>query len=329
MKQLVFFNNKGGVGKTTFIQHLGYALEKQGKRVLFIDADPQCNLTAYICTDEQIDDFWKSKSSIYNVVLPLISGTGDIDKDNVVPYQIPDRNLWLLPGDVALSEFEQTLAENWTAALAGREIGFRVTSAIFRYINNWAEANKIDYVLLDIGPNLGALNRAVLLGCDYFIIPLVPDLFSLRGLTNIGQSFVKWMNEWSGAVSRFEKKTFKVQNGRPAFAGYVTAHFNTYRRQPARAWERWNAEIPARIKRDIVDQLARVDKNLIVPLNGGYNIGDMKNYHSLVPLSQAKLKPIFELTAVDGAFGAHISYVRECGRTYTEIAQKVCRKLKT
>ena len=326
MKQLVFFNNKGGVGKTTFIQHLGYALEKQGKRVLFVDADPQCNLTAYICTDDQIDKFWLSKSSIYNVVQPMISGTGDVDT-KIIPYQVPNRNIWLLPGDVALSEFEQTLSESWINTLAGREIGFRVTSAIFRYIDNWAGSNNIDYVLLDIGPNLGALNRAVLLGCDYFIIPLIPDLFSLRGITNLGKSFVKWMNEWSGAVSRFENKTFKVQNGKPAFAGYVTAHFNTYRKRPTKAWERWNAEIPARIKRDIVDELVKVDKNLVVPLNGGYSIGDMKNYHSLVPLSQDKLKPIFELTARDGVIGAHVSSVKKCGLTYTEIAKKVCKKL--
>ncbi len=326
MKQLVFFNNKGGVGKTTFIQHLGYALERQGKKILFIDADPQCNLTAYICTDEQIDKFWLSKDSIYNVVQPIIVGTGDIDT-KIVPYQVPGRNIWLLPGDVALGEFEQTLADSWINALAGREIGFRSTSAIFRYINNWAVANGIDYVLLDIGPNLGALNRAILLGCDYFIIPLVPDLFSLRGLTNMGRTFVKWMNEWSGATSRFESKTFPVQNGRPAFAGYVTAHFNIYRKNPTKAWERWNAEIPSRIKRDVVDQLLKIDKNLVVPLNGGYSIGDMKNYHSLVPLSQDKLKPIFELTSKDGVVGGHVAYVEECNSTYTGIAKKVCKKL--
>lgn len=45
MKKIVFFNNKGGVGKTTFTYHIGYALEKIGKKVLFVDADPQCNLT--------------------------------------------------------------------------------------------------------------------------------------------------------------------------------------------------------------------------------------------------------------------------------------------
>lgn len=58
---------------------MGYALEQKGKRILFIDADPQCNLTAYVCSDAQIDQFWAGRSSIYNVVEPLISGIGDIE----------------------------------------------------------------------------------------------------------------------------------------------------------------------------------------------------------------------------------------------------------
>lgn len=47
MKSIVFFNNKGGVGKTTFTYHIGFALEQAGKKILFVDADPQCNLSSH------------------------------------------------------------------------------------------------------------------------------------------------------------------------------------------------------------------------------------------------------------------------------------------
>ena len=327
MKQIVLFNNKGGVGKTTFIQHLGYALEKQGKRVLFVDADPQCNLTSYICSDQEIDSFWKGRNSIYYAVSPLISGVGEID-EKVVPHQIKNRNIWIVPGDLLLSDFEQFLSERWVDVLAGREIGFRGTSAIYRFIEKWAGANNIDYVLIDVGPNLGALNRAVLLGCDYFIVPMVPDLFSIRGLGNIGTTFVKWMKEWSGAVSRFPIKPFKVQIGHPAFAGYVTAQFNIYRQRETRAWSKWASIIPGKIKSDIVDQLSVVDKSLVIQLNGHqYHIGDMKNYHSLAPMSQSALKPIFELTSKDGVIGTHADSVKRCDAEYTEMARKIITKL--
>lgn len=327
MKQIVFFNNKGGVGKTTFIQHLGYALEKQGKKVLFIDADPQCNLTAYLCSVEEIDTFWKSRTSIYYVVQPLISGIGDFDT-RITPYQIKGRNIWLLPGDILLSEFEQFLSERWVDVLAGRENGFRVTSAIYRFIENWANANHIDYVLVDVGPNLGALNRTVLLGCDYFIVPMLPDLFSLRGLSNLGITFVRWMTEWKDAMSRFQNRPFKLQNGKPVFAGYVTAHFNIYRKRMTKAWENWNSQIPERIKIDIIEKLRNFDKSLVVQLNGDkYYLGDMKNYHSLMPKSQNVHKPIFELNSKDGVIGSHANSVKECGKIYETFAKKICGKL--
>ena len=37
MKKIVLFNNKGGVGKTTFLFHLGFALERLDKKILFKD----------------------------------------------------------------------------------------------------------------------------------------------------------------------------------------------------------------------------------------------------------------------------------------------------
>lgn len=315
VKKLVFFNNKGGVGKTTLVQHLGYALEKQGKKILFIDADPQCNLTSYICTEQQIDAFWRGRESIYNVVEPLTGGAGDIDT-NITPYKVPGRNIWLLPGDVALSDFEQYLSERWVDVLAGREVGFRITSAIFRWIENASKSNKVDYVLIDVGPNLGALNRAVLLGCDYFIVPMIPDLFSLRGLANMGKSFKKWMEEWQGAASRFPTpRKFEIQAGKPAFAGYVTGRFNIYRDRKTVAWKNWDLQIPERIKTDIIDKLKAYNPSLVVNLNGGdFQIADIKNYQSLVPLSQSRLKPIFELTSSDGARGNHLNSVKTCAK---------------
>ncbi len=280
-----------------------------------------------MCSDEEIDLFWRGRGSIYHVVAPLISGVGEIDQ-KVVPHKINDRNIWILPGDLLLSEFEQFLSERWVDVLAGRENGFRVTSAIYRFIENWAGANNIDYVLIDVGPNLGALNRAVLLGCDYFIVPMVPDLFSIRGLGNIGTTFVKWMGEWSGAVSRFPTKPFKVQLGKPVFAGYVTAQFNIYRQRKTIAWSKWAEIIPGKIKLDIVDKLSAVDRGLVIRLNGNqYHIGDMKNYHSLAPMSQTALKPIFELTTKDGVIGTHADSVRKCEVEYSNIAKKIIEKL--
>ncbi len=43
-----FFNHKGGVSKTTTTFNLGWALAEEGRKVLIVDGDPQCNLTGTV-----------------------------------------------------------------------------------------------------------------------------------------------------------------------------------------------------------------------------------------------------------------------------------------
>jgi cellulose biosynthesis protein BcsQ len=38
----------------------------------------------------------------------------------------------------------------------------------------------VDIFVIDTGPSLGALNRAILLGTDYFITPVMADAFSVQ-----------------------------------------------------------------------------------------------------------------------------------------------------
>lgn len=45
MKTIAFYNNKGGVGKTTLAANVGYNLSTMGYRVLLVDCDPQGNLS--------------------------------------------------------------------------------------------------------------------------------------------------------------------------------------------------------------------------------------------------------------------------------------------
>jgi cellulose biosynthesis protein BcsQ len=56
---LSFFNNKGGVGKTTLTGNIAayFALEME-KRVLVIDCDPQCNITKFIIVDSKSIDLY-------------------------------------------------------------------------------------------------------------------------------------------------------------------------------------------------------------------------------------------------------------------------------
>jgi cellulose biosynthesis protein BcsQ len=56
MHTIALFNHKGGVGKTTLAVNVGEALAGLGLRVLLVDADPQCNLTAFYLDEKQLDE---------------------------------------------------------------------------------------------------------------------------------------------------------------------------------------------------------------------------------------------------------------------------------
>ncbi|HEY1700525.1 MAG TPA: AAA family ATPase [Trebonia sp.] len=77
---VTFFNNKGGVGKTTLVYHLAWMLQEIGVRVVAVDLDPQANLTASFLSDEEIEKLWAGtqRRTVYGALEPLFGGTGGI-----------------------------------------------------------------------------------------------------------------------------------------------------------------------------------------------------------------------------------------------------------
>ena len=58
MKTIAFFNNKGGVGKTTLAYHVAWMYAELGQRVLAVDLDPQANLTTIFLDEDQLQTIW-------------------------------------------------------------------------------------------------------------------------------------------------------------------------------------------------------------------------------------------------------------------------------
>jgi len=89
VKTISLFNNKGGVGKTTFLFHVANVLADNGRKVLMVDCDSQCNLTAYALQDKAIEKAWEdSGNSLYRTIEPVARGLGDIR--NRAPSQLAD-----------------------------------------------------------------------------------------------------------------------------------------------------------------------------------------------------------------------------------------------
>ena len=189
---IAFFNNKGGVGKTSMVYHLAWMFSDRGLRVIAADLDPQANLTTAFLDEDTLEKAMSSDGqvqTIFGSVQPLKRGTGDIADPHI---EVITDNLGLILGDMALSTFEDQLSEVWPKCMDRDERAFRVTSAFWRVTQKAGERHEADVILIDLGPNLGAINRAALIASDFVVIPLGPDLFSLLGLQNLGPALRRW-----------------------------------------------------------------------------------------------------------------------------------------
>jgi len=320
MKIFSIFNNKGGVGKTTYLYHITHYLASEGKKVLVVDLDSQANFTSYALDDDSIEEQWDKGNSILKVTEPLIRGLGDFSQ--VKPYKITE-NLFLTLGHLGLGAFEDFLGDTWTSAKGGDERAIRVQSAIFRYILWATKEVSADIAFIDLGPNLGALNRCSLTASDYFIVPVAPDLFSLKGIENLGNKLVLWKKEWQqcqqASVFNGLESELRMPSGDPKFAGYVLQQHNVRKQNPTgmtQGFGIYKNKIEQSIKTSLVDKLELNDKP-------SWELGKIPNLHSLVPYSQQARKPIYNCKSSDGLRGEHITKAKEPKELYKDIVGKI------
>ena len=324
MKTVAFFNNKGGVGKTSLVYHIAWMLSELGISTVAADLDPQANLTSVFLLPEAIEELWDNQSAntVYGAMRPLIEGVGDLRIPK--PAKITSR-LHLISGDLALSEIEDELSAQWPRCLQREARAFRVISGFNRIVRGVGRELRAEIGLIDVGPNLGAINRSALVAADYVIIPLSADLFAIRGLQNVGPKLRTWRDDWQERVAKApEGLGFDLPTGQMKPIGYVVSRFSVFARGPVKAYQRWldrapetyrtaveNAELPAGVDIDSDDRrLAR-----------------MKDYRSLMPMAQESRKPMFLLKPADGAIGGHQAAVKECYQDFRRLTETILQKI--
>jgi len=324
MKTIGFFNNKGGVGKTSLVYHVAWMLSEMRKRVIAVDLDPQANLTSMFLSEERLEEIWddeKRDITIYDAVSPLFDGEGDIQIPRV--GIIPDSNIGLLAGDLRLSLDEDQLSAAWSDWQNRQARAFRVMSAFSRTIAATGKKHRAEIALVDVGPNLGALNRAALLACDDVVVPLGADLFSLQGLRNMGPTLRQWRENWSESKIKNPIKNLVLPTGSMQPIGYVVMRYSTTERRPARAYAKWIERMPSQYREFILDDKTTEQRNVE---NDPNRLATLKDYRSLMPLAQEARKPMFLLRPGDGAFGGHQQAVLECYMDFKALTEKILRK---
>lgn len=334
---MTLFNNKGGVGKTTLTFNIAHMFARMGTRVVVLDYDPQCNLSALFLGDDDLYETWstpdvklpngeKRGRSVAACVDPVRRGKGELLGPELIEVT---PSLWLLPGHIALSKFEQTLAEEWPKVLSTEnERAMDVTTALDRLSNQAAEQVEADIVMIDVGPSLGALNRSALLACDAIVVPLAPDLFSLQGLENIGPMLVNWRKDWQIACLN-QQTNNEVIHDLPLHAfqpiGYIVQqHLARSDRIPS-GYQRWAAMIPEYFYRYVLGENAPPEDLEIE--SDPECLALIKHYASLVPIAQQAKKPMFELKPADGISGSQLQAVVRFRKEFEATVNRIHEKL--
>jgi cellulose biosynthesis protein BcsQ len=318
MKTIALFNNKGGVGKTTLVYHLSHMLTRLGYPTLAVDLDPQANLTSAFFNEDELEQLWeKETDTILSCVRPILDGTGDIGEPKLC--QVAD-GLWVIPGDLGLSRFEDKLSDSWPRGYNNDQAALRTTSAFHRIISEAEKSSNAVLALIDVGPNLGAINRAALLSADYLVIPLAADLFSLQGLRNLGPTVRSWRQQWKQLLS-LVSTPISLPRGEMLPAGYVVLQHAVRLDRPVRAYGRWLERIPS------VYCEAVLNENLIGACTASdkdpHCLASLRNFRSLMPMAQDVRKPMFDLRPADGAIGSHAQLVQTCAAEFRHLAKQI------
>lgn len=162
-----FSNHKGGVGKSTSALNVGQLLAERGHRVLFIDGDPQTNLTQSFHVPEGAGTLSMLLETDKAVLSELICPVGE--------------RQWLLAGSKRLQ-----LIDKMVGGTDGVE--YRLRDALEGYATYCEQVRPelaFDYIIIDTPPSLGGVTFAALLATDSVFIPVQPEYYGYSGLTEL------------------------------------------------------------------------------------------------------------------------------------------------
>jgi len=327
MKIISLFNNKGGVGKSTLGFHLGHALANLGHKTLLVDLDPQCNLTIIGIEEEALHSIWETEDdfiddysaarkdscnyreviesprSIHFLLKPTEDGLDELD-EYPPPLKLAT-NIDIIPGRLSIHKYENKIAERWSGAYQGDNLALRTIINIRTICESYAAKHGYDYVLIDTSPSLGILNKTIISTVDAFLVPAQPDMFSLYGIRNIGNSLELWQKEFTTIYSlisdpkraRFPKKFVQ-------FLGYTIYNAKKYQKTPpqnefdlAQAHYHYVRQIPDIVLKYIKDgnRVHLPDKAIETPI-GGKSV--MHSHNTFPSVAQALKCPMWDVPTV-------------------------------
>lgn len=341
-KTIALFNHKGGVSKTTTTFNLGWMLAEKGHRVVMIDTDPQCNLTGLVLDYDSTQDFDKfyvehPGANIKDALAPAFESQPKAIQ-TIDCVEVRGREgLFLVPGHVNLSEYEVTLGI--AQELSGSIQTLKNLPGAFHYfVSKIAEAQKADYVLVDMSPSLGAMNQNFLMTSDFFIIPTAPDYFSVMAIESLTAILPKWM-EWAKRAAQMDalrSATYPFPQLSLKLLGTIIQRYRLMKGKATIGFQTWIDQINAKVRDRLAPTLEQHGGMLFadaytkagVDPQGGYCLSQIADFNSMITVSQNNQTPVFALTKdMFGHEGAvldqDIAKRDEFQKTFSDLADRV------
>lgn len=315
-QKIALFNHKGGVSKTTTTFNVGWMLASKGKRVILVDADPQCNLTGMVLgfsATHELEAVYHKNQNIKSGLAPAFESQPRlIDAVECVPIERQD-GLFLLPGHVGLAEYEVTLgiAQELSGSIQTLQ---NLPGSISYLLDKTADKLSADYILIDMSPSLGSINQNLLTTSDFFILPTTPDFFSVMAIESLATILPKW-HQWARKASELrilKEAAYPFPQITPLFLGTIIQNYRIKNNKPSTAFQKWIDGIKDAISERLVPALHNEDMVFPRDIYASQGIDDdfcliqMSDFDSLIAVSQDCQTPVFALTPEQIAQTGHV-----------------------
>lgn len=338
-RKIALFNHKGGVSKTTTAFNLGWMLAEKGNKVIIVDADPQCNMTGLILgytKYAELENFYTENpnANIRDALAPAFESMPMLIKAAQCIEVERRPGLFLLPGNIRLSEYEVTLgiAQELSGALQTLR---NLPGSISYLLNKTAESLNADYIIIDMSPSLGAINQNLLMISDYFIVPSSPDYFGVMAIDSLTTIINKW-HAWAKkaqAMETLQEATYPFPQGTPKFLGTVIQKYRLKKGDAAsKGFQHWIDQINKIVTTKFILQLQSLNMALTDEQYShyfsNYCIATISDFNTLIAKSQETQTPVFALT--DEQIGHTGTVLKRTGQSrdnFLEIFEELTDKI--
>lgn len=317
MKTIAFMNPAVGVGTTSLVYHLAWTFADLGINVVAVDLDPQGHLTRRFLDDETFDALHQNGRTAFGALSASLASSHSEVRPHV---EEPIPGLGLLAGALALNRVSDELSQHWRDGLDGIASAFGALDAPHRIFQAAAERVAARAVLVDLGTAPSPLVRAALLAADGVIIPLGPDLPSLRGLREAGVLLAEVRQGWLRR-RRHAPPNVPIPAGELCPLGYILFQRQVRFDRPPVAHLRCFQAIPAAYRTAMLGPQSDDAED-----RDGHRIATLGAYTLLEPMAAEARKPLFDLAPADGVLDSHAKAVTACRLEYIALARTIAKR---